>query len=115
MNVAVVGSRDFPDLERVRNTVMRFVPGTVVVSGGARGVDSEAESAARKRGLRVLSFPVGRCRSRAEFARLAFERNRKIVAVADGLWAFWDGASRGTKNTMELARKKGIPMRVVLP
>jgi predicted Rossmann fold nucleotide-binding protein DprA/Smf involved in DNA uptake len=42
--VAIIGSRDYPDLERVRAYVRRLPTGTVFISGGARGVDSAAEN-----------------------------------------------------------------------
>ena len=32
-------------------------------------------------------------------------RNKQIIADADVVIAFWDGASKGTKNSVELARK----------
>ena len=47
--VAVVGSRDFPHLHWVRSFVDRLRPTTIVVSGGARGVDQAAETQAKKR------------------------------------------------------------------
>ena len=35
--LAVVGSRDFPDLDRVRQFIQGLSPRTIIVSGGARG------------------------------------------------------------------------------
>ena len=58
MKIAIVGSRDFPQLERIDAFVDSLSPGDVVVSGGARGVDSRAERRARARGLEVLSIPA---------------------------------------------------------
>lgn len=59
MRVAVVGSRNWPD----PHIVVRFVeklaakyPGSVVVSGGAKGPDSLAERAAEEAGLGVISY-----------------------------------------------------------
>jgi len=61
MNVAIIGSRDgIPEA-----TVRRFVralaakhPDTVVVSGGARRVDSWAQSEAERSGLEVVVYPA---------------------------------------------------------
>jgi hypothetical protein len=36
-------------------------------------------------------------------------RNRCIVQYSTALVAFWDGESRGTRNSIELARKAGLP------
>ena len=51
LTVGIVGSRDFPDLKWVEKFVYELQPRTVVVSGGARGVDKAAEDAARDSGL----------------------------------------------------------------
>lgn len=80
MNVAIVGSRPpskSPDdalrpdatftlrlawerhhalIARVRAYVASLESGTIVVSGGARGVDKEAERAAKRHGLNVRIF-----------------------------------------------------------
>lgn len=59
MRVAIIGSRDYADLPRVRRFVAalaRKYPGAIVVSGGARGVDETAEEAAQENGLGVISY-----------------------------------------------------------
>ena len=57
--VAVVGSRRWRDLVRVRAFVARLAekyPEAVLVSGGALGADTAAEGAGIRAGLRVASF-----------------------------------------------------------
>ena len=57
--VAIVGSRDWPDLDAVVDFVERLArkyPAAIVVSGGARGVDSVAERTATRAGLGLISF-----------------------------------------------------------
>jgi hypothetical protein len=107
--LAIVGSRGFEHLKWVRWLVSGLKSTTTVVSGGARGVDRAAEQAARKRGLEVIVH-------RAEWERFGwtagYERNKLIVADADGLVAFWDGKSRGTRDSIEQAVRKGIWVRV---
>ena len=83
--------------------------GTVVVSGGARGVDSIAEVAARDRGLEVVVFQAGWDRLGRKAGPI---RNAKIVANADRVVAFWDGSSRGTLNTLGQALRAGLPVEV---
>ncbi len=39
-------------------------------------------------------------------------RNKAMVAEADLLIAFWDGASKGTLSAIREASKAGIPVRV---
>ncbi len=40
-------------------------------------------------------------------------RNKTMIDKADGLIAFWDGKSRGTKNCIECATDKGIPVLII--
>ena len=107
--VAVVGSRDYPDLDAVRAFVHSLPQGTVVVSGGARGVDRTAADEARLCGLAVdIHMPDwGR-----DGRRAGLLRNASIVAACDRLVAFWAGASTGTAHTLSLARRAGRPCEV---
>lgn len=108
--IAVVGSRDFRSLELVNKYIAELPPGTTVVSGAARGVDSTAAAAARARGLEVVEFPA---QWRLYGKRAGFKRNALIVEQADRVVAFWNGASRGTAHTIELARRAGKPVEIV--
>ena len=56
MKLAIVGSRQGADLEHVRAFVAALPPGTIVVSGGAKGVDETAEKTWLELNGRVLSF-----------------------------------------------------------
>jgi predicted Rossmann fold nucleotide-binding protein DprA/Smf involved in DNA uptake len=93
----------------VRDFVHALPPGTIVVSGGARGVDSWAEDAAIERGLEIVVF-------RADWDRYGNRagplRNAEIVAHSDRVIAFWDGKSRGTLNTILMAHSRGLPISV---
>lgn len=105
MRLAIVGSRDFPDLEMVRDYIRTLHPTVDIISGGARGVDAVAVDEARKLKMRWKEFkPVGNLAD----PRVYHERNDLIVAHCDALVAFWDGESRGTESTIrkaETARK----------
>lgn len=59
MNIAIVGSREYPDLQRVANFVggiARLHPDAIIISGGAPGVDEVGESVAHNCGLLVYSI-----------------------------------------------------------
>lgn len=137
MRVAIVGSRDYPDLQQVSNFVgqlARKYPDATVVSGGARGVDSVAECAALANGLRLTSFrpkPSGTkftvekivpgLRGEAigeyvfdSYGHAAFFRNRLIVKDADYVVAFTTG-SKGTANSLKIAEELGITSYVFRP
>lgn len=107
--VAIVGSRDWPDVEAVRRYVDSLPKETIIVSGGAPGVDTIAADAAEARGLPVVVF-------RADWDRhgkaAGFLRNRQIVDYAHRVVAFRHKMSRGTGHTIQLARAAGKPCRV---
>jgi hypothetical protein len=107
VKVAIVGSRNYPHPE----SVIRFVeqlaakyPDAIVVSGGARGVDSIAEEAAERSGLSTLIFPADWAR---HGRRAGYLRNEDIIAAADIVVGFWDGESRGTQHSLDLAIRAG--------
>ena len=41
-----------------------------------------------------------------------FKRNVKMAEYADALVAFWDGESKGTKHMIEIAKEKGLDIRI---
>lgn len=108
--VAIVGSREGVSRLRVGAYVCSLPKDTIIVSGGARGVDQAAEFYAKHAGLEIIVFP-------AEWdkygKRAGFVRNKLIVDAADRIVAFWDGASKGTKHTIDLALKQGKPVEVI--
>ena len=59
MNVGIVGSRTYPQLEMVEFLINEFPQGITVISGGAVGVDSKAVETAKKAGLDVLEYLPG--------------------------------------------------------
>jgi hypothetical protein len=58
--VAVVGSRQYPVSRYVDNAISRMNKGTIIVSGGAIGVDDEAKRAAQKYGHLYKPFHIER-------------------------------------------------------
>lgn len=107
--VAVVGSREYPDLVMVAKCVRALFPGTVVITGGAQGVDKTAEKAARIYGLAVEVYHA----DWKKHGRAAGPvRNKQIVDACDRMLAFWDGESPGTRNAINLAKKAGKPVAI---
>ena len=103
--VAVVGSREYRDAlgpEQVIPELGQTAPAVTVISGGARGVDQRAIAAARGAGLKVREYPADWDRYGK---RAGFLRNEEMVKAADMVIAFWDGSSKGTKHTIDLAMK----------
>lgn len=103
--VAVVGSRDYNRLDEVDEFVGSLPSDCVIVSGGARGVDSAAVIAAKKYGLK---YKVWEADWNRYGKQAGFIRNYQIVHDSDCVVAFWDKTSRGTKHTIDYARDRGI-------
>lgn len=111
--VAVVGSRRYPKLNHVRTFVrslIQLAPGTVVVSGGALGVDVTAQDTAAS----MLSTPIVH-RPKGRGAMYLFERNILIARDCDVMVAFWDGRSRGTLDVIRRAELNGREAFIVMP
>jgi len=104
MKVAIVGSREYSNLSKVRKYIQSLPIDTVIVTGGARGVDKCAEKVAQGIGLQTEIYP-------ADWHRygkaVGIKRNQQIVEASDRIVGFWNGESRGTKNTIDTAKKLG--------
>jgi hypothetical protein len=104
MIVAVIGSRQYPDLDRVRRYVRTLPIGTTVVSGGAKGVDSVAAQTARQCGLAVIEHLPDWKRYGKSAGMI---RNWDIIRPADLVVAFIHNDSPGTKRSIEIAHELG--------
>lgn len=115
MRVVIAGSRTITDLSEVKAAVAKAnFDISVVISGGASGVDKLAEEYALAHGLDLEIYPVTR-EDWARYGRSAGpRRNAEMIRNADGLIAIWDGSSPGTESTIKLARRKGIPIYIHL-
>lgn len=83
-----------------------------IVSGGAIGVDALAAKYSREElGREPLVFKPDYDKYPPRIAPL--ERNTTIVENSDLVLAFWDGKSRGTKNTIDKAKKQGVPVWII--
>lgn len=110
MRLAIVGSRNCGMLEM--DAVIKKIPAdtTLIVSGGADGIDTLAEQSAKALGIPFRKF-LPEYNKYGKSAPL--QRNRVIVEHADTVIAFWDCASRGTATVIALCLEKRIPCEVV--
>jgi len=122
--LAVVGYRRFVDYSRAADALDAFIheygrPGSIV-SGGCEGADQLAERYANNHGITMVTMSAdwrdasggGRLTPGRNYRQEAGpERNARIVEAADALVAFVSTNSRGTRNTLRLARQKR--MRVI--
>jgi hypothetical protein len=112
--IAIIGSRKYPRLDLVIGFVNTLPPDTIVVSGGAVGVDQTAAAAAEAHGLdvdeRLPNIPKGSPRHVA--VKLLMARNTQIIERCDEVVAFWDEASNGTRDSLRKAMAAGKPITV---
>jgi uncharacterized phage-like protein YoqJ len=114
MKIAMVGSRTFCDKTLVYLKVDEWFinhPERELVSGGAKGVDTWAWEAVRLLKNICWIFPA----DWIKYGKSAgYIRNEEIVRQADHVVAFWDGESKGTKHTIDLAIKAGKPVDIYI-
>lgn len=105
MRLAVVGSRGFDDYEYLKATIEKINADIeCIISGGARGADSLAARYSREKGIALREYLP----EYDKYGRGApIVRNRLIVDDCDTLIAFWDGKSRGTRDSIDYARRQG--------
>lgn len=113
--VAIVGSRDYPNLAQVIAFVNSLPQNAVVISGNASGVDATAEAAALLRGLQVESFPADWHPNGTYDPSAGIRRNADIIAAANEVAAFHYKNSRGTQNSINRAREAGLPLQIFGP
>ena len=114
--VIIAGTRSFNDYELLRDSCNNLLSEkqrthtVVVISGTARGADQMGERYARERGFQLRQFPADWLNDEKKAGPI---RNAKMADNADALIAFWDGESKGTKNMIDNARRKGLAVRVI--
>lgn len=82
----------------------------LIISGGAKGIDTVAEQYALAHGIesKILKPDY------EQFGRAApLKRNDEMVELADLVIAIWDGKSHGTKHTIDYAKKIGKEIQVI--
>jgi hypothetical protein len=116
--VIVTGIRHFHDYARLRDLLDRLLSGrlpeVVIHSRCGRGTDALATSYAVERGLTLVPHPLNLDRDRTD--ELASQRrNADMVADADAAVVVWDRIDRDLADLLGRCRRKGIPVRVLVP
>lgn len=118
--VIIAGSRDFEDYDLLCKKCDYYLSKklqdpfltVIVVSGHAKGADSLGERYAKERNLRCEVFPadwegLGR--------KAGMVRNIKMAKISNCAIVFLSayGENIGSQNMIELAKKQGLPIRIV--
>ena len=108
MKLAIIGSRTL-SIEHLEQYLPLNV--TEIVSGGAPGIDRVAANYAKSVGIAFTEFLPDYARYKRAAPLL---RNKQIADYADEVLAFWDGTSKGTMHTVDLFRKQGKKVTIIL-
>lgn len=111
--LAIVGSRTFNNYDLLSETVLDHIDIQAIshiISGGAKGADSLAEQFASNWDIPTIIFKP----DWNKYGRGAgMIRNKQIISESDIVIAFWDGVSKGTKNSIDTAVKLNKNLIVV--
>ncbi|MBR6407674.1 MAG: DNA-processing protein DprA [Clostridia bacterium] len=110
MTVAVVGSRDTE--KDYTDEIIGNIPSgcTKIVSGGAVGIDSCAQQAAKRLGIDFLAILP----DYDKYGKSApIVRNCEIIESADYVIGFWDYSSAGTKFVIKECLKRNKPIKII--
>lgn len=115
--VVIAGGRDFNDYELLKHKCDYYLKNKVdqgytivIVSGQARGADALGERYAKERDYQISSHPADWDR----YGKSAgYRRNVDMANISNALIAFWDGKSLGTGHMIQIAKDKGLLVRVV--
>jgi len=101
MKVAVIGGRKFDDYERLKKVLNQFNI-TRIISGGANGADKLSERYATEKNIQTeIYLPDWDLFGK----KAGFLRNTTIIENSEVVIAFWDGKSRGTRDSIGKANK----------
>lgn len=112
MRVIIAGSRSFSDYDFLREVCDKYLKEldcVEIVSGRANGADTLGERYAKEKGFQIKQFPANWDLGK----KAGYLRNKEMAEYADGLIAFHDGISKGTKHMIDLAKERNLKIRVI--
>lgn len=105
MKVMVAGSRG------ITSDISEYIPkeATVIITGGAAGVDTMAEKYADEHNLEKIIV-------RPDYKRYGkaapIVRNHQMIEMADLVIAVWDGKSRGTTDVINYCAENDKRLKI---
>jgi len=113
--IGVIGSRGYNNYEEFKEKLLFLISNIreeiVFVSGGCpSGGDALISRFCKEGNYQIIEhLPDWDKHGKAA----GFIRNKLIIEDSDMLAAWWDGKSKGTKSSIDLARKKNIPIKII--
>ena len=102
----IAGGRDFNNYSVTRQVLSQFNDITEIISGDARGADTQGIMYANQYHIPIQHFPA----DWDYYGHAAgFIRNAEMAQYADCVICFWDGQSKGTEHMIKTARRNGLP------
>ncbi len=116
MHIIIAGSRGWTDTDLLCSTLDTFIEPLLedgpitIISGTARGADTMGERWAESRDIPILRMPAD---WKTHGRRAGYLRNEQMAAIADHVFVFWDGISRGSQHMIDIATRMDIPVDVI--
>jgi len=111
--VIIAGGRKFDDYTLLKSKCDHYLlkqETVIIVSGKAKGADTLGEQYAQECDFDIKEFPAD---WNKYGKRAGYLRNQEMANYADGLIAFWNGESKGTKHMIDIAKKGGLKVKIV--
>lgn len=111
--LAVIGSRGINECDLIYKFLDdRIDKIEMIVSGGCKNSPDEiAHDWCKSRGKPILIFyPDWNGQGKSA----GFKRNRNIIEAADKVVAFWNNSSKGTANSIEIAKELNKPYKIII-
>ncbi|MBO7303163.1 MAG: hypothetical protein J6U68_03145 [Clostridia bacterium] len=108
MKLLIAGSRSIKEYDLEKHIPEEI---TMIITGGADGIDTLAEKYADKKRISKLILRP-QYELYGKFAPL--KRNEKMVELCDMVLIVWDGCSKGAKYTIDYANKIGKKVILVV-
>ena len=122
MRVIIAGSRTIKlcDELRLKQFILNALDGKLhyhkieIVTGMAKGIDTDAYNFAKNRRIKCKEFPVTKKDWFTLGKGAGHKRNTKMADYADMLLLIWDGRSGGSKNMFKQMIKLNKPVYEII-
>lgn len=107
MKLLIAGSRSIKEFD-----LAPYISEDVdlIISGGADGIDTLAEQYADEHNIQKQIFLP----EYSKYGNAApIVRNKQMVELADQVLVIWNGTSRGSRSTINYAKKQNKPLQTI--